>query len=313
MELRTKRRSGAGFTLIELLVVIAIIAILAAILLPVLAIAKRAAQRAYCINNLKQLGTSDLMYVADNKEFIQPSNSRYLGAESEWLGTVLDNTSLGTNILFCPVASQPEPAPIRSEYPGLASDVGVGNWVGTANYYYTRGGLSGGTSGLTEISASYMANGWLYVDSSGAGQGDGKGFEGSGSYPPDPALYYVSEASMEAPVDTPLFFDGNWCDCWPLEYDDVAENLYTGALGTGQARMAGTEMGRMTTTRHGINAASADPKHLKPWSIARPVGGIDMVFADGHAEYVPMSYQIYQFNWHKKWGVYKAISPGITE
>lgn len=100
-------RRSQGFTLIELLVVITIISILAAILLPALARAREAANRASCANNLRQLALVCQMFAGEHNGDFPP------GAPNEYWGEDdLDETTPGID--------ETEPPP-DTETPGVYS------------------------------------------------------------------------------------------------------------------------------------------------------------------------------------------------
>jgi prepilin-type N-terminal cleavage/methylation domain-containing protein/prepilin-type processing-associated H-X9-DG protein len=102
------RRIAKAFTLIELLVVIAIIALLMAILMPALSRAREQGKRVVCLNNLKQLTMSWILYADDNDDKIPYANPGLTYAWVRYPGSnateqqYLDGIRSGVLHRYCP-------------------------------------------------------------------------------------------------------------------------------------------------------------------------------------------------------------------
>jgi prepilin-type N-terminal cleavage/methylation domain-containing protein len=138
-----------AFTLIELLVVIAIIAILAAMLLPVLAAAKRRAQRINCVSNLKQVNLAFRIWEGDNNNLYPMAVSTSVGGALE---TTYSNAHMSYGVasmtnIFCVMSNELSTPKVLICPSDISHNTASTNWGEMAN---TAAGVAGcGTNAVS--------------------------------------------------------------------------------------------------------------------------------------------------------------------
>ena len=269
-------RRHSGFTLIELLVVIAIIAILAALLLPALAAAKRQAKQIDCLNNIKQLALAYSMYVNDNGKGISDLSPG--GTTGGWIVNLLDYYSRSTNLVICPACTE---------------TVTGGNGSANRPWHKTIDGQ--------DYVSSYGNNGWFFNDLKADGHHNGDGSQYEDPLPNGKSAdqgYFDKEGMVRVPATTPVFFDEDWADTWPVETDPLYHDLYNG---TGSGGHKDHELGRIAIARHGSPSGAGALQNYSGLSKNAP-GAINIGLLDGHAEFTKFR-GLWNLTWHAQWNM----------
>ena len=324
-----RRHSGnhrrCGFTLVELLVVIGIIALLISILLPALNRAKKAANTAACLSNLREMGQAWMNYLTDNNGqlpyYIWHTFPSGMSAQAEadnawhgyWIGILADYAK-SSAFLLCPEAS--------TEVPGNLSG---SKGFGLVNYAWS--GVFQGQSGDGPVGICYDNNP-SFVNFSYNGKASGyrigsyafnfymlacdatPGHKYSSVPQPNPPSPYAAVTAAQAASNSANLFGAKITNVQhsgnvPMFYDSVwIDNETTGdttdlAAGSTSATYTLDQLSPVITPPV-LTGSEAENGGIAPWRylLNRHNEAINICAVDGHAETVPLS-SIFQWTWFK--------------
>ncbi len=143
-----------GFTLVEMLVVIGIIAVLAAILFPVLTSATRAARKAKCASNLRQLVMAHKMYSDDCDRTLVPARA----GSFTWCA-ILEPNMKSKELVLCPEDHSPQQVSGTTDLPhGYGINYGLTYNTASQPFVYSMSSISRTTDLLLFFDMKPSAN-----------------------------------------------------------------------------------------------------------------------------------------------------------
>jgi prepilin-type processing-associated H-X9-DG protein len=219
----------SGFGLVELIVVTGIIGMLIAILLPMLARARRSANELKCAAQVRQLTIAFTARAQDKPTLSVP---RYGLDVAEWYAGLARYVSSSRSQVN--VTDEGEVIRTLLECPETESDGQKDEGVGTARAQWRPPNYGG------KFRGSYGVNGWLESGAHAASNRE---------------KYFSKWGSIKHPTEVPVFADAIWLVGWPLEDDTPATNLREG-----QYTPARNFMARFCIDRHrkAINVGFCD-------------------------------------------------------
>ena len=306
-------RNRRGFTLIELLVVIAIIGILAAMVFPVFARARESARKAVCLSNVKNMALAVQMYLGDNNDVFPPSEHRQevvdflftqpgaggpaenqcrVGEDGErvqWMANlanpylqwpvVLDEYVKNRDVWRCPSAK-------------MTINFGVLNPRGRDWWALMQDGSNWGQYGLGPCGHSFPP-GWggdvtdslLQQREANNRAGEGSGFDQSLM---TTGARETKTGQMDDPAKFMVVSDGSTSDyAWAgfdIAYPDICK-LGCAGPGCNGPSADWTNCSWTQDCGAGDQRFVTDLQYRKVNAGARHLGGVNIGFADGHAQW----------------------------